>query len=238
MGCLRLLPTHPTPPHPARLKSHAADADSQIPPACPLPPSASRHVKDADKDIVAHIKAAGRLVDHSRLMHSYPFCWRSDTPLIYRAVPSWFVKVGGRGPPPPRGVCAVTHHPCAWQCPCGHCWERLREVAPLWVWGGVKAGAQGGGWHRGCSGATTLHPSPSHPHGSAIVVRQDRLARVCVGGWGCTPFACSVITGAGGDMMTRMLAMREALATRRSASSFIMKHDALITHTFGLLLPG
>jgi hypothetical protein len=39
-------------------------------------------------------------------------------------------------------------------------------------------------------------------------------------------------------MMTRMLAMREALATRRSASSFIMKHDALITHTFGLLLPG
>lgn len=53
-----------------------------------------RHVKEADKDIIAHIKAAGRLVDHSRLMHSYPFCWRSDTPLIYRAVPSWFVKVG------------------------------------------------------------------------------------------------------------------------------------------------
>lgn len=35
----------------------------------------------------------GRLVDHSNLMHSYPFCWRSDTPLIYRAVPSWFVAV-------------------------------------------------------------------------------------------------------------------------------------------------
>lgn len=51
-------------------------------------------MKEADKDIVAHIKAAGRLVDHSRLVHSYPFCWRSDTPLIYRAVPSWFVKVG------------------------------------------------------------------------------------------------------------------------------------------------
>lgn len=26
-------------------------------------------------------------------MHSYPFCWRSDTPLIYKAVPSWFVRV-------------------------------------------------------------------------------------------------------------------------------------------------
>jgi isoleucyl-tRNA synthetase len=50
-------------------------------------------VKDADKEIVAAIKAAGRLVDHASLNHSYPFCWRSDTPLIYRAVPSWFVKV-------------------------------------------------------------------------------------------------------------------------------------------------
>ena len=27
------------------------------------------------------------------IMHSYPFCWRSDTPLIYKAVPSWFVRV-------------------------------------------------------------------------------------------------------------------------------------------------
>ncbi len=26
-------------------------------------------------------------------VHSYPFCWRSDTPLIYKAVPSWFVRV-------------------------------------------------------------------------------------------------------------------------------------------------
>ncbi|GIL48146.1 hypothetical protein Vafri_4840 [Volvox africanus] len=51
------------------------------------------HVKDADKEIVAAIKEAGRLVDNSAITHSYPFCWRSDTPLIYRAVPSWFVKV-------------------------------------------------------------------------------------------------------------------------------------------------
>jgi hypothetical protein len=32
---------------------------------CPLAPSPNRHVKEADKDIIAHIKAAGRLVDHS-----------------------------------------------------------------------------------------------------------------------------------------------------------------------------
>jgi len=51
------------------------------------------HVKEADKHIVTKLKADGRLFDSATLMHSYPFCWRSDTPLIYRAVPSWFVKV-------------------------------------------------------------------------------------------------------------------------------------------------
>ncbi|THG07358.1 hypothetical protein TEA_025863 [Camellia sinensis var. sinensis] len=39
------------------------------------------------------IKDNGRLVKIGSLTHSYPFCWRSDTPLIYRAVPSWFVAV-------------------------------------------------------------------------------------------------------------------------------------------------
>jgi valyl-tRNA synthetase len=63
-----------------------------------------RYVKDADKEIIANIKAAGRLVDHASLNHSYPFCWRSDTPLIYRAVPSWFVKVGGLNTYQPSSV--------------------------------------------------------------------------------------------------------------------------------------
>lgn len=58
-----------------------------------VPDFAGQHVKEADKAIIAAIKAAGRLVDHAALVHSYPFCWRSDTPLIYRAVPSWFVAV-------------------------------------------------------------------------------------------------------------------------------------------------
>lgn len=52
-----------------------------------------RHVKDADKDIIATVKSYGRLVHAGAIVHSYPFCWRSDTPLIYRAVPSWFVRV-------------------------------------------------------------------------------------------------------------------------------------------------
>ncbi|XP_027123037.2 isoleucine--tRNA ligase, cytoplasmic [Coffea arabica] len=51
------------------------------------------YVKDADKGIIQAVKEKGRLVKSGSFMHSYPFCWRSDTPLIYRAVPSWFVAV-------------------------------------------------------------------------------------------------------------------------------------------------
>jgi isoleucyl-tRNA synthetase len=54
---------------------------------------ANRYVKEADKDIIKHLKGLGRLVKNSSINHSYPFCWRSDTPLIYRAVPSWFINV-------------------------------------------------------------------------------------------------------------------------------------------------
>jgi isoleucyl-tRNA synthetase len=50
-------------------------------------------VKDADKDIIAMLKKNGSLFRQDTLTHSYPFCWRTDTPLIYRAVPTWFVKV-------------------------------------------------------------------------------------------------------------------------------------------------
>jgi isoleucyl-tRNA synthetase len=59
----------------------------------PVSDFAGRHVKEADKDIIASVKGMGRLVSSAAIVHSYPFCWRSDTPLIYKAVPSWFVRV-------------------------------------------------------------------------------------------------------------------------------------------------
>lgn len=52
-----------------------------------------QHVKDADKNIMKWLKQNGRLVHQSTHKHSYPFCWRSDTPLIYKAVPGWFIHV-------------------------------------------------------------------------------------------------------------------------------------------------
>uniref|UniRef100_A0A914VF94 Isoleucine--tRNA ligase, cytoplasmic n=1 Tax=Plectus sambesii TaxID=2011161 RepID=A0A914VF94_9BILA len=51
------------------------------------------YVKDADKLIIKKLKADGRLVRQGTTTHSYPFCWRSDTPLLYKAVPSWFIRV-------------------------------------------------------------------------------------------------------------------------------------------------
>jgi isoleucyl-tRNA synthetase len=51
------------------------------------------HVKDADKLLTQDLKARGLLFKHDVLVHEYPFCWRSGTPLIYKAMPTWFVKV-------------------------------------------------------------------------------------------------------------------------------------------------
>jgi len=58
-----------------------------------VPDFVGMHVKEADDPICARLKAAGRLVSKASVVHSYPFCWRSETPLIYKAVPSWFVRV-------------------------------------------------------------------------------------------------------------------------------------------------
>ena len=52
-----------------------------------------QHVKAADKPIIKYLKGTGRLIVDAQITHSYPFCWRSDTPLIYKAVPAWFVKI-------------------------------------------------------------------------------------------------------------------------------------------------
>jgi isoleucyl-tRNA synthetase len=54
---------------------------------------AGQYVKDADREIVRYLKTRGSLYRQDVIVHSYPFCYRSDTPLIYRAIPSWYVAV-------------------------------------------------------------------------------------------------------------------------------------------------
>ncbi|NLA55532.1 MAG: isoleucine--tRNA ligase [Corynebacterium humireducens] len=50
-------------------------------------------VFDANKDIIRDLKERGRVLRHQTIEHSYPHSWRSGEPLIYMALPSWFVRV-------------------------------------------------------------------------------------------------------------------------------------------------
>jgi isoleucyl-tRNA synthetase len=54
---------------------------------------AGLNIKEADPKIIAALKEVGKMVQHKTIEHSYPFCWRTDTPLMYKPVSSWFVKV-------------------------------------------------------------------------------------------------------------------------------------------------
>ena len=52
-----------------------------------------RFCKDCDKDIIRELKQNGKLVHQGTIVHAYPFCDRTDTPLIYRAIDAWYVRV-------------------------------------------------------------------------------------------------------------------------------------------------
>ena len=58
-----------------------------------VPKFAGLNFKDADKPIIQYLKESNLLFHQETYQHSYPFCYRSDTPLIYRAISTWFVKV-------------------------------------------------------------------------------------------------------------------------------------------------
>ncbi|MCB1082133.1 MAG: isoleucine--tRNA ligase [Chlamydiia bacterium] len=58
-----------------------------------IPDLEGKYVKDADKELMKRIKEMGRMFHQGTVRHRYPFCWRSDTPLIYKAVSTWFVAV-------------------------------------------------------------------------------------------------------------------------------------------------
>ncbi|MGH8004582.1 MAG: isoleucine--tRNA ligase, partial [Limisphaerales bacterium] len=53
---------------------------------------AGKFVKDAEADIIKNLKTRGLLYKTEKYTHSYPFCWRCDTPLLYYARPSWYIK--------------------------------------------------------------------------------------------------------------------------------------------------
>ena len=80
-----------------------ACAQAGIPVVCPVddrtrftgevPDFEGMQVFEANQPVIRVLREKGSLVRSDSYVHSYPHCWRSDTPLVYRAVSSWFVKV-------------------------------------------------------------------------------------------------------------------------------------------------
>ena len=79
------------------------EQDKDFPVVCPVdeggcftaevPDYQGRQVFDTNEDIMAWLKNHHLLVKKEQITHSYPYCWRTDQPLIYKAMSGWFVKV-------------------------------------------------------------------------------------------------------------------------------------------------
>ena len=55
-------------------------------------PGHGKFVKDADKDIIADLKSRNLLFRSEKIRHTYPFCWRCETPLLYYAKQTWYIR--------------------------------------------------------------------------------------------------------------------------------------------------
>lgn len=53
----------------------------------------SEHIYKAQPKIIATLQESGHLLDHKKITHSYPHCWRHKTPIIFRATPQWFISM-------------------------------------------------------------------------------------------------------------------------------------------------
>jgi len=62
-----------------------------------VPLFAGEHVYKVDEKVLAELKSQGKLVVSKTFTHSYPHCWRTKTPLIFRATPQWFVSMNQNG---------------------------------------------------------------------------------------------------------------------------------------------
>lgn len=100
-GIVHIAPGFGEDDYQACLKNKLIQKDGKI--VCPIddngcftsevPDYQGVYVKTADKAIMERLKKEGKLIKSGTIAHNYPYCWRSDTPLLYRAVPSWFVRV-------------------------------------------------------------------------------------------------------------------------------------------------
>ena len=58
---------------------------------------AGQHVMKVDKPLLEELSISGALAHVEKYQHSYPFCWRTKTPIIFRATPQWFISMEEKG---------------------------------------------------------------------------------------------------------------------------------------------
>jgi isoleucyl-tRNA synthetase len=74
-----------------------------------LEPIAGKFFKDADDPIIADLTHKGRIFAAETFTHTYPFCWRCETPLMYFALETWYIKVSEL-----RGQLVATNNEVNW----------------------------------------------------------------------------------------------------------------------------
>lgn len=58
---------------------------------------AGEHIYKANPKIIAALSESGHLLNHTKIEHSYPHCWRHKSPIIFRATPQWFISMEAKG---------------------------------------------------------------------------------------------------------------------------------------------
>jgi isoleucyl-tRNA synthetase len=74
-------------------------------------PGAGKFVKDADGDILDDLRSRGLLFRSKRVTHTYPFCWRCESPLLYYAKQTWYVRTTGMKEELVSGNSAINWYP-------------------------------------------------------------------------------------------------------------------------------
>ena len=93
-GMVHIAPAYGEVDYEAGLKNaldfvHTVDLQGKITGTYPF---SGKFVKDADSDIMSDLKSRGLLFREEKIHHSYPFCWRCGTPLLYYAKQSWYIR--------------------------------------------------------------------------------------------------------------------------------------------------
>ncbi len=95
-GCVHIAPGHGQDDY--NLAKHLGllspvDDQGKFTLECEVPELVGKYVFDADKDVIALLRAKDKLIAEETIQHSYPHCWRSKTPVVFRAVEQWFIKL-------------------------------------------------------------------------------------------------------------------------------------------------